>query len=211
MEEYSMKKIIYVVLSICITLELGGCGQSKKQIETRDETYLRLAEEVTTNQEVYDLIKEYAEDENEQEEFKKRIVVLEGNETVQKALLESEDLSPELLIVMLENPRWKNLQQGDLVASLKAKIRNAKLTPEQEVRIAKIEDETAQLGLLERSGICCEALCYIADKETTALKNLDYYEYQDLFYDQGAREWDDEEKRMLTNTNNKNILKGLCK
>ena len=212
MEGRIMKKIVYVLLVvICITLGLGGCGQSKKQVETRDETYLRLAEEVTTYQEVYDLIEEYSEDESEQEEFKKRLALLKGNETVQKALLEAEDLSPELLIVMLENPRWKNPHYNELVSTLKIKIKDAELTLEQEVKIAKLEDETAQLGLLNRSDICCEALYYIADEETTAIRNLNYYQYQNLFYQQGTREWTDEERRVLINTENENILKGLKK
>lgn len=208
MEGHSMKRIVYVLLAICITLELGGCGKSKKQVETRDETYLRLAEEVTTYQEVYDLIKEYAEDENEREKFKKQLAVV-CNNTVQEALLVSKDLSPELLIVMLENPRWKNPYYYKIVSTLIIKIRDAELTQEQEVKIAKIGDETAQLGLLTRSDICCEALCYIADEETTAIKNLDYYKYKKLFYQQGAREWKEEEKIILTNTENKNIIKGL--
>lgn len=141
--------------------------------------------------------------------FEKWLAVLKGNDTVQKALLVSEDLSPDLLIVMLENPRWKNPHYRELVNVLKIRIRDAELTREQEVQIAKIGDETAQLGLLIRSDICCEALCYIADEETTAIRNLEYYEYKSLFYQQGARKWTNEEKRVLKNTENKDILKGL--
>lgn len=206
-----MKRIVYVLLAICITLELCGCGQSEKQVETREEAYLKLAEEVTTYQEVYDLIKSYSGDENEQEEFKERLALLKGNDTVQKALLVSEDLSPELLIVMLENPRWENPHYYELVSDITAKIRDAQLTPEQEVKIAELDDETAQLGLLARSNICCEALAYIADRKTTAIRNLDYYGYQNPFYEQGAREWTEEEITILKNTENESILRGLEK
>jgi hypothetical protein len=209
MEGHNMKRVLYVLLAICITLELGGCGKSNRQVETHDEIYLRLAEECTTYQEVYDLIKEYSEDKKEQEEFKKWLALLKGNETVQNALLSSEDLSPKLLILMLENPRWKNPHYYELVATIKAKVKDANLTPEQEITIAKIGNETAQIGLLMRDDICCEALSYIADVETTAIRNLNYCEYQNLFYQQGTREWNDEEKRDLINTENKNILEGL--
>ncbi|MCI8965454.1 MAG: hypothetical protein HFJ43_03800 [Clostridia bacterium] len=204
-----MKKMFYLVLSICIILSSSACGRNKKQVEveSRDEYYRRLAEEITDYQDTYDLIKEYSEDEKEKEEFKKRLA-FEGNYIVQEALLNSEDLSSEILTIILENPKWKNPNQSEVVSLIKDKIKDSELTSEQEVRISKI-GETAQLGLLAREELCCEALCYIADTETTLIKNLNYYEYRDLFYQQGAREWSDEEKIQLINTENKNIIKGL--
>ena len=89
-----MKKMFYLVLSICIILSSSACGRNKKQVEveSRDEYYRRLAEEITDYQDTYDLIKEYSEDEKEKEEFKKRID-FEGNYIVHEALLNSEDLS----------------------------------------------------------------------------------------------------------------------
>lgn len=205
-----MRKTFYiVVLSMCI-LGLCACGRNEEQAkeESRDEYYMRLAKEITDYQELYSLIKGYSEDVDEKEELKKRFALLEGNDTIQKALLNSEELSSELLIVILENTKWKNPNYCELVSLIKTKIVDAELTPEQEVRLCYL-GETEQSGLLLRDNLCCEALCYIADKETTKIRNLQYYEYRDLFYQQGAREWTDEEKSNLIDTENKNIIKGL--
>ncbi len=201
-----MKKIVYVLLAISITLfTLSGC---EKQVKTRDELYLKLAEKATTYQEVYNLIKSYSEDKNEQEEFNKKLALVKGNDTVQYALLASEDLSPEVLVAIVENPRWENPHYLKVVNTLTNKIKDAELTQEQEVKIAKSGYKTAHEGLLLRDNLCCEALCYIADRKTTAI-NLKYCGYQSLLCQHGAREWSTEEKIRLTNTKNIDILEGM--
>lgn len=201
-----IEKCIFGFIVFILMSALSACGKAEEKIETRDDYYMSLAKDVENAEELYNLISEYGGDVDEQESFKAQLALLEGNDTVQMALLASEDLTPELMVSILQNHKWVNIRHAGTRVFLMEKISSmSELTPIQEMKIAEIGEETYQAGLLAKPDVSCDTLCYLLNKDTTKL-NLEYYEYQEWIQLQACREdWSQQEKERLLDTGNKNV------
>lgn len=199
-----MKKFTNFVLFISVVLLLSGCGKEEK-VETPEEYYLSLAKEADTYERVYEIIEEYSSETEKQESFKEELVFLKGNDTVQEALLVSEDCTPELMISIFKNHKWSNIhytKRRNLLMESISKMTS--LTSKEEMEIAKLGVETYQAGLLLKPDVYCDTLCYLLNKDTTKL-NLEYYKYREWIALQAARDWSMEEKINLLNTENRTV------
>lgn len=211
LEEKIMKRIKDFIMGFIVVVLIAGlsaCGKAEEKIETRADYYISLAKEVEKPEELYNLINEYSDETEKQESFKAQLALLEGNDTIQLALLASEDLTSELMVSILQNHKWVNIRHAGTRAFLMEKISSmSELTPIQEIQIADIGEETYQAGLLAKPDVSCDTLCYLLNKGTTKL-NLEYYEYQEWIRLQACREdWTQEEKERLLETGNKNVKK----
>ena len=210
MEEMSMKKMIATMVTVLtIILALGGCAEEEKEY-SRDGYYLKLAEEAGSADEVYTIIDEYKanNDETELPIFLEELA--EVNDVSQTALICSDEYrNADILIRILKNPKWINMDHYQVREIIRNAICQTDLTESEEMEIAKLDERTYHEGLLQRANVSCEALCYVASKDTTAL-NLDYFGYRDLFTNQVLeREWSVEEKEDLLDTGNSTIEKAL--
>lgn len=199
-----MKKILCITIVLLIGI-LTGCRSADETVkfDTLEDCYVEKARSLGDYESIYSLISLYDDDPVAQEAFVARLAAIEDNETVQKALLLYDGLSSENFVYILENHKWKNIKNAGIRQLLISTIATAELSYEEELRIAKLNVATYQAGLLYRDEISCDALCYIADKDTTSL-NLDFYKYRELFYVHGyIKDWGIDEREKLLNTKNK--------
>ncbi len=205
-----MKKITFLFIMLLI---LSGCSRTE-EVETREDYYLSLAKDADSYEEVEAIIVEFAT-EGDANNFKQKLALLEGNDVIQEALLVSDELTPRLLMTILEQHKWSNIYYTKRRNLLLETIAETQLSPEQEMEIAKLGTEfgieTYQAGLLLKPDVSCKPLSYILTKGTSKL-NLEYYKYKEWIKLQAMRDdWELEEKKELLNTGNLTVREALEK
>lgn len=212
-----MKKFLsFVVSTVILTLTvffLVGCNNQSNQAKkatadsVSEEDYLiGLAEKADTYAEVFEILKI-----NNSKEFQLSLANSESN-IVQEALLNYEQLAPEALIAICEDPKMPNIEAANVKQYFVNAICNANLTEEQELQIAKTDKYAMQSGVIHRKVLHAEALMYVIKANSTwnYVLNINHFQIKKVIYQQILNvSLTTEQKEELKNLNNSNINKAL--
>lgn len=208
-----IKTFVLTSILILAVFFLVGCSEQSKEGNkatadsvSQEEYLLGLAEKADTYAEVFEILKI-----NNSKEFQLSLANSESN-IVQEALLNYEQLAPEALIAICEDPKMPNIEAANVKQYFVNAICNANLTEEQELRIAKTNKHPMQLGIIQRPELKAEALMYIlkTNNEWDWVLNINHFQTRRVVYQQILNvSLSTEQKEELKNLDNYNITKAL--
>lgn len=173
-----IKTFVLTSILILAVFFLVGCSEQSKEGNnatadsvSQEEYLLGLAEKADTYAEVFEILKI-----NNSKEFQLSLANSESN-IVQEALLNYEQLTPEALIAVCENPKIPNLEEFYVKDFFVNAISNANLSEDQELRIAKTNKYPMQLGVINRTELKSKALMYLITSNTGWIRTLNIYQF----------------------------------
>lgn len=160
-----MRKILTVFITFVFMFILVGCNQMTAEDSTQNDG-------LTSEQEILlELAKENEADvskvlrRDSSKEFQSALAKTNGR--VQEALIQYEGLNPEVLVEICQNPKFANIDYHETKKLLIDAIKNADLTPEQEMQILKTDKSQMHLGILSRKNLNAESLIYLLERNNT--------------------------------------------